>query len=329
MAHDNPSLCNHGHSHDHPHPHEDAGGQGITGRKMGLAVVLTLAFVIGEAVAGYFAHSLSLLSDAGHNFADAAALGFSWYALWIAKKPSHHGMTFGYHRVGILAALVNAVSLVVIAIFILIEAVGRIRHPEAVNSWVMIGVAAVAVVMNLVIGLWLQSGAKHDINIRGAHAHMMGDAISSFGVVIAGVIIAFTKASVADPVVSFVIAALILKSSWGILKESVKVLLEATPEGIDMAAVIAAIRNVDGVENVHDLHVWTVGPGVIACCCHILVAEQTVREGQQVHRAVRLELDRRFKINHSTVQVEVEGRECDDMYCSISPAEGSHVGHHH
>jgi cobalt-zinc-cadmium efflux system protein len=115
----------------------------------------------------------------------------------------------------------------------------------------------------------------------------------------------------------------------GILKESVKALLEGTPEGIDMAAVIAAIRNVGGVENIHDLHVWTVGPGVIACCCHILVAEQTVREGQQVLRAVRLELDRSFKINHVTVQVEVEGQECDHMYCSIRPAEGSHVGHHH
>jgi cobalt-zinc-cadmium efflux system protein len=170
--------------------------------------------VVGETIAGYFAHSLALLSDAGHNFADAAALGFSWYALWIAKKPSHHGMTFGYHRVGILAALVNAVSLVAIATFILIEAVGRIRHPEAVNSWVMIGVAAVAVVLNLVIGLWLHGGAKHDINIRGAYVHMIGDAISSFGVVIGGMVITFTKASVADAIVSFIIAALILKSSW-------------------------------------------------------------------------------------------------------------------
>jgi cobalt-zinc-cadmium efflux system protein len=296
---------------------------------MGLAVVLTLAFVVGETIAGYFAHSLALLSDAGHNFADAAALGFSWYALWIAKKPSNHNMTFGYHRVGILAVLVNAASLVVIAIFILIEAVGRIRQPEVVNSWVMIGVAAVAVAMNLTVGLWLHSGAKHDINIRGAYVHMIGDAISSFGVVIAGVIVAFTKASVADPIVSFVIAALILKSSWGILKESITVLLEGTSEGLDMAEVIAAVQNVGGVQSVHDLHVWTVGPGVIACCCHILVAEQTVREGQQVLRAVRLELDRRFKINHTTVQVEVEGHECDDMYCSIRPTGGAHVGHQH
>ena len=158
---------------------------------------------------------------------------------------------------------------------------------------------------------------------------MIGDAISSFGVVVAGVVVLFTKASIADPIVSFIIAALILKSSWGILTESVKVLLEGTPEGIDMAAVIAAIRNVGGVVNVHDLHIWTVGPGVIACCCHVLVAEQTVREGQQVLRAVCGELDSRFKINHTTVQIEVEGHECGEMYCSIQPAEGTHVGHHH
>ena len=151
MTHDHAGDC--GHSNDHKHAHTTPT---VSGRKMGLAVIL--AFVIGETVAGYFAHSLALLSDAGHNFADAAALGFSWYALWIAKKPSNKGMTFGYHRVGILAALVNAVSLVVIAIFILIEAVGRIRQPEAVNSWVMIGVAMVAVVLNLVIGLCFTLG---------------------------------------------------------------------------------------------------------------------------------------------------------------------------
>jgi cobalt-zinc-cadmium efflux system protein len=296
---------------------------------MGLAVGLTLSFVLGETIAGYFSHSLALLSDAGHNFADAAALGFSWYALWIAKRPSHPGMTFGYHRVGILAALVNAVSLVVIALFIIWEAIGRLHHPATVNSWLMIGVASVAVVMNLVIGLWLHAGAKHDINIRAAYVHMIGDAISAFGVVIAGVVVLFTKASLADPIVSFLIAALILKSSWGILRESVTILLEGTPAGLRMADVVASIRNVSGVLNVHDLHVWTVGPGVIACCCHILVAEQSVREGQQVLRAVRQELNRGFKINHTNVQIEVEGHECEDMYCSIQPAEGAHAGHHH
>jgi cobalt-zinc-cadmium efflux system protein len=296
---------------------------------MTAAVALTLAFVIGEAIAGLFAHSLALLSDAGHNFADAAALAFTAYALWIARKPAHENMTFGYHRVGILAALVNAVSLVVIALIIIYEGIEHLARPHAVNSLLMIIVAAVAVVLNLVIGLWLQAGAKHDINIRGAYAHMIGDAISAVGVIIAGLVVKFTNAPIADPIVSFLIAALILKSSFGILSESVNVLLEGTPQNLDMQAVIAAIRDVQGVKDVHDLHVWTVGPGVIACSCHILVDEQSISEGQQILRMVRHDLNHQFKINHTTVQIEVEGHDCDKMYCSLKPAAGHSHEHHH
>jgi cobalt-zinc-cadmium efflux system protein len=282
---------------------------------MGTAVTLTLAFVIVEALCGWLAHSLALLSDAGHNLADAAALGFSWYALWISNKPSHHGMTFGYHRVGVFAALVNAVSLVVIAILIGWEAVSRIRRPEVANGVVMIGVAAAAVLVNVVIGVWLHRGAKDDINIRGAYLHMLGDAVSAFGVVIAGALVATTDAALADPVVSLLIAGLILYSSYGILRESTTVLLEGTPTGMDMPAVIAAIKAVAGVLDVHDLHVWMVGPRVIACSCHIVVAEQSIREGQQVLRAVVHDIEHRFRITHTTVQVEVEGCDPNDMYC--------------
>jgi cobalt-zinc-cadmium efflux system protein len=282
---------------------------------MGIAVALTLAFVLVEAVCGWLAHSLALLSDAGHNLTDAAALGFSWYALWMANKPSHQGMTFGYHRVGVLAALCNAVSLLVIAVFIAWEAIIRIRQPEAADGRVMIGVAAGAVVLNLLIGIWLHKGAKNDINIRSAYLHMLGDAVSAFGVVIAGVLVAMTGASWADPVVSLLIAALIFYSSFGVLRESATVLLEGTPEGMDMPAVITAIKSVAGVLEVHDLHVWMVGPGVVACSCHIVVAEQSILEGQQVLRAVVQNIHQRFHINHTTVQVEAEGCDANDMYC--------------
>ena len=166
------------------------------------------------------------------------------------------------------------------------------------------------------IGLWLQRGAKDDINIRSAYLHMIGDAASAFGVVIAGVlVVATTGQSLADPIVSLLIAGLILVSSYGVLSESATVLLEGTPAGTDMPAVIAAIKGVAGVLDVHDLHVWMVGPGVVACSCHIVVAEQSVREGQQVLRAVVDDLKRRFHITHTTVQVEVEGCEDNDMYC--------------
>jgi len=283
---------------------------------MGAAVALTLAFVLVEAVSGWFADSLALLSDAGHNMADAAALGFSWYALRAARKPSHHGMTFGYHRVGVFAALANAVSLVAIALVIGWEAIARIREPGIANGSVMIGVAAAGIVVNLLIGRWLHKDSKDDLNIRSAYLHMLGDAVSAFGVVIAGILVATMRAPLADPVVSLLIAGLILYSSYGVLRESATVLLEGTPSGMDMPAVIAAIKNVTGVLDVHDLHVWMVGPGVVACSCHILVAEQSIREGQQVLRAVVHDIEHRFRITHTTVQVEVEGCEADDMYCT-------------
>jgi cobalt-zinc-cadmium efflux system protein len=159
---------------------------------------------------------------------------------------------------------------------------------------------------------------------------MIGDALSAFGVVIAGVIVLLTGANLADPIVSFLIAALILWSSWGILKESVNVLLEGTPFGMDMSNVEDTIKAVDGVLGVHDLHVWTVGPGAVACSVHILVAEQTVREGQQILKCVVSELREHFHINHTTVQVEVEGHGADEMYCLIKPsASAAHAGHHH
>ena len=288
----------------------------VSGSTMGAAVALTLVFVVVEAVSGWFAHSLALLSDAGHNLADAAALAFSWYALWIASKPSHEGMTFGYHRVGIFAAIANAVSLVLIAGFIGWEAIARIREPQVANGPVMIVVAVAAIIVNLVISLWLHKGSKDDLNIRSAYLHMLGDAVSALGVVIAGVLVATMHGRLADPIVSLLIGGLILYSSYGVLREGCTVLLEGTPTGMDMPALIAAIKNVGGVLDVHDLHVWMVGPGVVACSCHILVAEQSVREGQQVLRAVVQDIEHRFHITHTTVQVEVEGCDANDMYCT-------------
>lgn len=159
---------------------------------------------------------------------------------------------------------------------------------------------------------------------------MIGDAVSAFGVVLAGIVVVLSGWHLADPVVSFLIAGLILWSSWGILKESVGVLLEGTPVGMDMAAVEKCVAGVPGVLNVHDLHVWTVGPGAIACSCHVLVAEQTIREGQQIPKSVVEELANRFKINHTTVQVEVEGHASNEMYCCIDGAkEAAQLGHHH
>src|SRR2546425_5544422 len=246
-----------GHSHDH--------GEALTGRRLVRSIVLTLAFVAGEAIAGYFAHSLALLSDAGHNFADALALVISWYGIWIARKPSTQKRTFGYHRVGVLAALVNAVSLVVIALLIFWEAIDRLRNPQPVHSTPMIVLALIAIAMNTIISLWLRGDAAYDLNVRSAYMHMLGDAISAAGVVVAGLVVAFGGGSVADPIVSILIGLLILWSSWGILQESMNVLLEAIAKGMNMDLEEQTNSEVASVRAVHDLHVCIVWWGIIAC----------------------------------------------------------------
>ncbi|MEA2632252.1 MAG: cobalt-zinc-cadmium efflux system protein [Chloroflexota bacterium] len=311
-------------AHDHQHHHGS-----VTGRRLGLSVALTLAFVLGEAAAGYRARSLALMSDAGHNFADALALIFSWSALHVARWPSHSRLTFGYHRAGIFAALVNALSLVVIALFIFWEAFERLHTPRPVEGGPMIVVALVAIALNTLISLWLRGEAKHDLNIRSAYLHMLGDALSALGVVAAGVVVTLTGNPVADPIVSIVIGLLILVSSWGILNESVNVLLEGVPKGIDMADLERAIAAVPGVLGTHDLHVWTVGSGIVACSCHIVVTEQSISSGQQVLRAVATVLRQQFLVAHSTIQVEVEGCDPDKLYCNMRPTKEPHAGHAH
>jgi len=255
---------------------------------------------------GYFSNSLALMADAGHNFADALALALSAFALWMATKPTDSKRTFGYHRVGILAALVNAVGLVVMAGAIFWKALQRLYAPAPVQSGPMIWVALLAIILNSGIAWWLFKAAQEDLNIRGAYLHMVGDAAASFGVVIAGIIIALTGAYIADPIVSIIFAALVLWSSWSILTESIHVLLEATPIGLDLERVEQAIRGVRGVFDTHDLHVWTVSSGLIAGSCHIVVADQSVTNSQQIHQNVAHMLEHNFNISHSTIQIEVE-----------------------
>ena len=239
-------------------------------------------------------------------------------------------MTFGYHRVGVLAALANAVSLACIGLFLGWEAIERIRQPPDVNGSVDDRRGG---------GRDRRERRNWRLAARGLetrHQHPQRLPASARrrrvgrGVVVAGVLVETTGQSLADPIVSLLIAGFILYSSYGVLRESATVLLEGTPAGTDMPGVIGAIKGVPGVLDVHDLHVWMVGPGVVACSCHIIVAEQSVREGQQVLRAVVDDLKRRFHITHTTVQVEVEGCEDNDMYCVAArdgrPAKAGHVG---
>jgi cobalt-zinc-cadmium efflux system protein len=310
----------------HSHSHE----VNASNPRLGLSIALTLAFVIGEAVAGYFAHSLALMSDAGHNFSDALALALSWYGFQAARQPATSKRTFGSHRVGILAALANALTLVAIGAIIFWEAIERFRDPKPVQGGPMIWVALVAVVLNGVISLWLRQGAKHDLNLRSAYLHMLGDAFSAFGVVLAGVIVAFTGSPIADPIVSLFIGGAIIWSSWGIITESVNILLEAVPKGVDMEALEQSIKGVDGVLGVHDLHVWTVASGIHSASCHVLVSEQSIRSGEQICKAVTEMLIHDYAIGHTTIQVECQGCDADALYCTMTPVGAhDHHGHHH
>jgi cobalt-zinc-cadmium efflux system protein len=316
-----------GHAHHHHGPAEGGAEPSSAAeafRRLGPALALTLGFVVIEAIAGWYAHSLALVSDAGHNLADAAALGLSWYAIRMARRPAHAGMTFGYHRVGILAAFVNAVTLVVIALGITWEAVRRLHQPAAVHSGVMIVVAAMALVLNVVISTWLHGG-RHDLNVRGAYLHMIGDALAAIGVIVAGAIVMATGSMLADPIVSLLIAVLIFASSWGLLRESVTVLLEGTPAGLDMARVEETIRGVAGVQDVHDLHVWTISSGLIACSCHVLVEHARTGDAQDVLHNVSSELGHHFDIWHTTVQVEIDRCESSGMYCDMTQAPTTRV----
>jgi len=292
---------------------------------MWLATAITFSFCLGEALVGYQSNSLALMADAGHNFADALALALSAFALWIATKPADNKRTYGYHRVGILAALVNAVGLAIMAVVIFWEAIQRLQSPEQVQSGPMIWVALLAIILNSGIAWWLFSAAKADLNIRSAYLHMLGDAIASFGVVVAGVIIVFTSWYIADPIVSIIFAMLVLWSSWSIFTESVQMLLEGTPAGMDLAKVELEIRNVTGVLNLHDLHVWTISSGLVACSCHILVADQSVSGGQKILQDVAHMLEHDFRISHSTIQIEVE--DCGGHNHAIQ-SHHEHLHHH-
>lgn len=286
---------------------------------MALSTALTFAFVAGEALAGYYSHSLALLSDAGHNFSDAAALLLSWYAVREAKRPAGAERTFGSHRVGILVALANAATLIAIALFIFWEALRRLHSPEPVESAPMIAVAIVAVLLNGLISLWLRGGAQHDLNVKSAYMHMLGDMVSAAGVIVAGIVVMLTGSPLADPIVSVLIGGFILWSSWGILGEATNILLEASPAGLNMASLEQSVKEVPGVLGIHDLHVWTIGSGLLACSCHIVVEEQSVRAGQSIIRSVGHLLKSSYKIAHTTVQVEVECCEPDEVYCKIAP----------
>jgi cobalt-zinc-cadmium efflux system protein len=272
--------------------------------RTGLAVTSLLC--VAEVAAGWLTNSLALLTDGAHMFTDVAALALSLFALWIGSRPASESKTFGYYRAEILAALVNGVVLWVVVVFILLEAWRRLHDPPAVAGGGMLVIATVGLVVNVYVALRLREHRDHSLNLRGAYLHVLSDLLGSIGVGVAGVIILLTGWSLADPVASVVIAALILVGSWALVREAVDVLMEAVPGHIDVEALQRALEGVPGADEVHDLHVWSLTTGRYALSAHAVVNE-CVRDDQLLAAMADL-CAREFHIEHVTIQIEHESR---------------------
>lgn len=270
---------------------------------------LTSAYMLAEVVAGFWTGSLALLADAGHMLADVAGLGLALLAITYAERPPSPRRTYGYHRVEILAALVNGAALLGLSVFILYEAVQRLRNPPEVASRAMLVVAALGLVVNIMSMFLLRAGSGESLNVKGAYLEVLSDAVASVGVIVAAAVMAMTDWYAADPLISAAIGLFILPRTWGLLSSAVNVLLEGVPEDVDLEAVRSRIADVPGVADVHDLHVWSLTSGVNALSVHVKLGDGTdLGEAlSEIHQRVT----ESFPVQHATVQVEPAGWEGD------------------
>lgn len=295
-------------------------------RVLRFSLIATLAYVLLTLIAGLRAHSLALVSEAGHNASDALAIVLSFVAVWFQTRPPTDQKTFGYQRAGVLAAFLNALTLIVISGWIALEAVHRFRHPTPVAPRIMMFVAAAGVVMNGLIAalLWRVS---HDVNIRSVFVHMLGDTLSTAAVIAGGLAILLTGSTWIDPALSVAIAALILWSSVAIVRETLNILLEGTPRGISLVDIRRTLAAIDGVENVHDLHVWSLGSNSHALSSHVTIADIPPSESNRILDRINGVLRERFRIYHTTLQFEHVV--CEVAHGCLVSVEDVESHHHH
>lgn len=282
-----------------------------------------------EVFAGVRAHSLALISDAGHNFTDAGALLLAWVCHYLQAKPADETKTFGYHRAGVLAAFVNALALLPLSAWIFYESIVRLSNPEPVSEWIMVVVATLGLVLNGSIMLALRSASRHDLNVRSAFIHMLGDALGSVAIIAGAIAIRYTGQQQIDPILSILIAVLIVWSTWGVLRESLNILLEGLPHGMALGNVAGQIRAVDGVLDVHDLHIWSLGSSSHALSCHVLIEDVPPSASDAILRRLNGMLDERFHIAHTTVQFEHVSCAISETGCAIPVSRDDHEDHHH
>jgi cobalt-zinc-cadmium efflux system protein len=301
----------HGHGHHHHHGHSH--GPANYNMAFAVGITLNLIFVATEATYGYLANSLALMADAGHNLSDVLGLVLAWGATWLAKKKPTRHFTYGLRSSSILAALANALFLLIALGGIVWEALHRLNHPEPVSGSTVIAVAAVGIVINAATAALFMSGRKSDLNIRGAYLHMAADALVSAGVVIAGVIISYTGWQALDPIVSLVVSVIILYGTWDLLRESVKLAIAAVPTGIDPHAVSDFLGSCANVKAVHDLHIWGMSTTETALTVHLVMP--TGHPGDEFLIQISDELQKRFQIGHTTIQIEIG----NSVVCKLEP----------
>ncbi|GHO68400.1 zinc transporter ZitB [Ktedonobacter sp. SOSP1-52] len=307
--------------HDHTH--------GMARQTLRLAFFLSLLIVAAEVGGGLLAHSLALLSDAGHALTDIFALGLAWFATAQAERPANARKTFGYHRVGILAALLNAITLILVTIWILYEAVQRFQHPEPIEPVFMFASAGVGIAVNLFIGFGLNK-EQENLNAKAAALHVFGDVGASAGVIVAGLVILLTGWTPMDPILSVGIAVLIALGAWRIVRETTDILLEATPIDVNLPALVADMNRVPEVADVHDVHVWSITSGMYALSAHVQTANLPLNECAPILLQLESMLHEKYRIGHSTLQFECDGHqgkcsELDGLYCQM---QGTHDHEH-
>lgn len=316
----------HSHAGNHQGHHHHHGPS--SGPVLVWSLTATSAFVLLEIFFGIRAHSLALISDAGHNATDALALLLAWFAVYLQRKPADESRTFGYHRAGVLAAFVNALTLLLLTAWMLYESWLRLLKPTLPDEGIMLWVAVGGIALNGGIMLGLYQASASDINIRGAFLHMLGDLVGAVGIVVGALVMRATGWSVIDPVLSIVISLLIVWTAWDITRESLNILLEGLPRGLSLREVAEAVRNVDGVLDVHDLHIWSLGSRSHALSCHVLIDDMPPSLSDRILLDVNRVLGTRFHVHHTTVQFEHVSCAVTGTGCVI-PAGHDEAHHHH
>ena len=301
-------------AHQHGGNHRHAFGTNGAPARLRPAFALSFAILVAEVLGGIFSNSLALLSDAGHVFTDVFALGLAWFASVQALRPATPNRTFGYHRTGILTALANAVILIVLSLVITYEAVQRLQSPEPINSTLMLGVAVLGLAANLYVALSLRAEPGENLNVRSAMLHVVGDVLASLAVIVGAVIIHFTGLYFVDPLLSVLIALIIVGGAWSIVLETVGILMEGTPRGISVEKIVGDITSTPGVLHAHDIHVWSIAAGINSMSGHVVIEDRAISESARLLERLSRLLAEKYGIDHVTIQFEHE--ECG-MACTL------------